>query len=77
MKEQYHCLHEENAVDFANVHVKDNDRREGESPFTFEALHETVEESLTGHRRKKSFENDVKCRNRTGEQKKKHQNGRV
>lgn len=77
MKEQCHCLHKENAVDFANVHIKDNDRREGKSPFTFEALHETVEESLTGHHRKKSFENDRKYRKRAGEQKKKLQNGRI
>lgn len=44
MKEQCHCLHKENAVDFANVHIKNNGQREGELPFTFEAFREMVEE---------------------------------
>lgn len=59
---------------FAKVHIKNNDWREGKSPLTFGTLHEMVEESLPGLHRKRSFENYMKCRKRTGEQKDKHQN---
>lgn len=72
-----HCLHQGLAVDFADVHIKGNDQRSSRSLLGFEAFHEMVEERFSGRRRKKTFENYVKCRKNTGEQKQKHQNSRV
>lgn len=60
MNEQFHCIHKEAVVDFAKVHIKNNDGREGKSLLTLGALQEMVEESLTGLHRKISFENYMK-----------------
>lgn len=74
MKETCHYLHQGHAVDFADAHIKGNDRRSRKLLFSFEVFHKMVEEGFSGRRRKKTFENYVKFRKNAGEQKKKHQN---